>query len=255
MRDFDRKIAAFYWGFWVLIAAVLTVPMLVVAGSGRRADTRAAIAVVAIVLPALILIVLGVTALLRSLKRNDGVLSTLEHLRRELGGVAVLPTLGSPFVQPRLVTTHRGRELEVRFVRMSGAQALAHGGEWHLMVMLACQPRLRFGLVSRQLWLAPRAHLVGLLSADWDSELMLVAEDLARGAALLRDPGVYGFTQQIFAITPKHAKLQLAPITTLNPLGSTYLGAWNPYARPESARAIVDSVTAIVERLHLMGAA
>ena len=138
---------------------------------------------------------------------------------------------------------------------MSGVQAAMHGGMWHLLVTIASQPRHRFGLITRQLLLAPRANLFGLQQADWDERLMLQAEDLNRAAMLLRDPGVFGWVQQIFSITPTAAKLQIAPVSTLNPLGTIYMGAWNTNGDPVHARAVVDAVTAIVERLHVMGEA
>ena len=100
--------------------------------------------------------------------------------------------------------------------------------------------------------LAPRANLAALSTAEWDPRLMLLAEDLNRAAMLLREPHVAGFTQQLFATSGGFAKLQLAPISSLNPLGTMYFAAWNP---PGNVRQAIDALTGIVERLHQLGEA
>lgn len=228
--------------------------MIVLAITTRRPSERmAAILFVVIVAPFMLLIGVAVSALVRGLKRDENILRSLEALRARLGGTVLLPTMRYPLVQPRLVAQHRGRELEVRFVRMTRRQAIMHGSEWHLMLMLAAGPTFKFGLVTRTSFGA--ARFLGVQVADWDARLALLSDDPARAVVVLRDPAIAQHCDRLLSSQRGTSKLQFAPISRINPLGSVFMTGWDPRQGPDAALAHVESLTAIVERAHALGVA
>jgi hypothetical protein len=115
--------------------------------------------------------------------------------------------------------------------------------------MVAARPAFKLALVTKQFMLETIARIFGTPIVHWDERLALLSSDPQHASSFFNDAYVLPHWQRVFTMVPAHAKLQFAPVSTLNYLGALFSGPWDPHRSPDEVLAIVESVTAMAERL------